>query len=288
MSPLFPYRKTLGHDLAVATVSEPARSQSVVKYPRTYHLQGSRLLPGDDDASQVSIESLATAQLVIEEKLDGANAALSFSSEGALRLQSRGYLLAGGPRERHFAMFKTWAATIRDALHPVLRDRYVVYGEWLYAKHTVFYDALPHWFMEFDVWDRESACFLSTPRRHALLAGTPIVSVPVIHEGVVHNEGALRGMIMPSLYKTKDWREVLSRKAASQELDVQRVLRQTDPHVEGEGLYIKHERDGAVVGRYKFIRPSFSQAVIDSDGHWLDRPIIANELADGVDILAQG
>ncbi len=258
----------------------------MLRYPRTHHIQGSRLQPGDEDLSQVSIESLREADLVIEEKLDGANAGLSFSAEGELLLQSRGHFLTGGPREKHFAMFKTWAAVVREPLHAVLQDRYIVYGEWLYAKHTVFYDALPHWFMEFDVWDRQAETFLSTPRRRELLADTPIVAVPVIYEGPVQSEAALRGMIEPSLYKSDNWYEVLKDKAASQELDVERVLRQTDPCADAEGLYIKHERDGEVVGRYKFIRKSFHQAVAESDGHWLDRPIIPNGLAEGVDILA--
>src|SRR5205807_2014548 len=32
-----------------------------------------------------------------------------------------------------------------------LTDRYILYGEWLYAKHTVFYTDLPHYFLEFDI-----------------------------------------------------------------------------------------------------------------------------------------
>ena len=47
-----------------------------------------------------------------------------------------------------------------------------------------------------------------------------------------------------------------------------------------EGLYLKEERDGAVLGRYKWVRPSFPTAVLDSGCHWADRPIVANRLAD--------
>ncbi len=121
------------------------------KYPRTPHLAGSRLQPGDDDLDQVPFADLAGRYLVVEEKLDGANSAVSFDADGALLLQSRGHYLTGGPRERHFAPFKAWAASVAPWLWPVLGDRYIVYGEWLYAKHTVFYDALPHYFCEFDV-----------------------------------------------------------------------------------------------------------------------------------------
>ena len=49
-----------------------------------------------------------------------------------------------------------------------------------------------------------------------------------------------------------------------------------------EGLYVKVEADGQVIGRYKFIRPSFLSAVQAADGHWQRRPIIPNLLRDGV------
>jgi hypothetical protein len=55
-----------------------------------------------------------------------------------------------------------------------------MYGEWLYARHTIPYDMLPHYFMEFDIFDRETREFLSTDRRQRLLAGTPVTSVPVL------------------------------------------------------------------------------------------------------------
>ena len=48
--------------------------------------------------------------IVIEEKVDGANAAISFSDSGELLLQSRGHYLTGGYRERHFNLFKQWAS----------------------------------------------------------------------------------------------------------------------------------------------------------------------------------
>ena len=52
-----------------------------------------------------------------------------------------------------------------------------------------------------------------------------------------------------------------------------------------EGLYVKVEENGQVVERYKFVRWAFMQTLIDSDSHWMDRPIIPNQLADGVNIF---
>jgi RNA ligase len=249
------------------------------KYPRTRHILNSRLQPGDDDLSAAGFADIAGRHLVIEEKLDGANAAISFDGEGNLLLQSRGHYLTGGPRERHFALLKRWANGIRDSLRPVLGERYIVYGEWLYAKHTIFYDALPHYFLEFDVLDLETDRFLATPERRRLLAGLPIVSVPVLHEGSVADAGALTAMIGRSAYKSERWLENLAMLANVQPHNVEMVMRQTDPSALMEGLYIKIEEGGAVTDRFKYVRHDFLTVVVDSDSHWQSRPILANLLA---------
>jgi hypothetical protein len=106
---------------------------TIIKYPRTQHIEGSCVQPGDDDLDQVPFADIAGRFLVIEEKFDGANAGLRFDIEGRLWLQSRGHFLTGGPREKHFHLFKQWANTHAPALYAILGDRYVLYGEWLYA-----------------------------------------------------------------------------------------------------------------------------------------------------------
>ena len=153
---------------------------SIRKYPRTPHLEGSRLQPGDEDLSQIPFSQIAGRHLAVEEKCDGANSALSFSAEGKLLLQSRGHYLTGGYRERHFELMKQWAGAHRDSFYRVLGSRYIMYGEWMYGKHTVFYDALPHYFLEFDIFDREREVFLDTPSRRKLTDRLPVVSVPVL------------------------------------------------------------------------------------------------------------
>ncbi len=259
----------------------------IVKYPRTHHVEGSRLQPGDEDLHSVPLAELSGCPLVVEEKLDGANAAFSFDEEGRIHLQSRGHYLTGGARERHFGLFKTWAACHQRTLFEVVGPHRVVYGEWLYAKHTVFYDRLPHYFMEFDVLDTRNGEFLSTDRRHQLLRDLPLVSVPVVHRGPVASAGELAAMVRPSLYKSETWRESLAGAARAAGVDPARAARETDGEDLSEGLYIKHEEEGRVVGRYKFVRASFLTAVLESESHWLDRPIVPNGLAEGVDLYGE-
>src|SRR3954453_7750265 len=180
------------------------------KYPRTHHLEGSRLQPGDEDSQSVPFASLAGRHLVIEEKLDGANAGISFDANGRLWLQSRGHFLTGGAREKHFDLFKRWASTHAHALRAALGHRFVLYGEWLYAKHTIFYDRLPHYFLEFDVLDTETGTFLGTEERRALLDGAPVVPVPVLRTGPCRNLDEVTALVGPSLYKSRSWRDSLA------------------------------------------------------------------------------
>lgn len=260
----------------------------ILKYPRTQHIEGSRFQPGDEDLAGVPLSALAGKLLVIEEKLDGANAGLSFTPGGELRLQSRGHYLTGGYRERHFALFKTWANAHRDALWRAIGDRYIVYGEWLYAKHTIYYDELPHYFLEFDIYDRANEAFLSTERRCELLRPAPVCSVPVLWRGVAAEPSAsgLGALIGRSRYKSASWRDALADTARQKGLASERVAFETDPADEMEGLYIKVEAGDEVVGRYKFVRASFLTAVVDSGSHWLSRPIVPNRLKEGADIFA--
>jgi hypothetical protein len=261
--------------------------EAIVKYPRTRHLEGSRLQPGDEDLAQVPLAALRSRYVVVEEKLDGANAGLALDAAGRLRLQSRGHALTGGAAERQFDLFKQWAGTHAAALGALVAGGHTLFGEWLYAKHTIFYDRLPHYFLEFDLRDPDGT-FWSTARRHTVLAGTPVHSVPVLWEGVVEDPSALPALVAESRYKSAGWRDSLQAGARAAGIDPERARQETDASPFGEGLYIKIEEDGRVLERLKWIRASFLTAVLDSGSHWLARPILANQLAPGVDLFAGG
>ena len=251
----------------------------IIKYPRTPHLQGSRLQAGDEDMSQVEFDYILGKNIVVEEKIDGANTAVSFDGDGNLLLQSRGHYLIGGYRERHYNLFKQWANTNQDLLFDVLSDRYVMYGEWMYAKHAVFYDALPDYFMEFDIYDRERKVFLDTPSRRELTDKMGIISsVPVLGRGVYSNKESVLAHLGNSNFITENHLETLRLVTNKLGYDVERAVKETDPSLKMEGLYIKIEENGIVVDRLKYVRASFIQSVLQAEGHWLNKPIIPNQL----------
>lgn len=116
---------------------------TIIKYPRTPHIQGSRLQPGDEDLWQRPFSDITRRNVVLEEKIYGANSAISFTNEGELRLQSRGHYLTGGYRERHYDLMKQWGAVHKDRLYEVLGHRYIMYGEWIYVKHSIYFNMVP-------------------------------------------------------------------------------------------------------------------------------------------------
>ncbi|GCE25537.1 DNA ligase III [Dictyobacter alpinus] len=252
---------------------------AIYKYPRTPHLEGSGLQKGDEDLAILPFRSLLGKQLVIEEKVDGANSAISLDTSGQLLLQSRGHYLTGGPREAQFQLLKTWAYSHTAEFWEVLGERYILYGEWLYAKHTVFYTELPHYFLEFDIYDKQTETFLSTAQRRNLLDQLPfVVSARIVYQGQLQSLQQLQDLLTQSPYIGDRHLERLQEICQQKQLRADLALKETDPSILMEGLYLKVEDEASVSERWKYVRSSFKQALTGSESHWMNRPIIPNLL----------
>lgn len=236
-----------------------------VKYPRTPHLFGSR--GTDDDKHLGETEShrfLAEESLIVEEKIDGTNVGLHFSSEGELVLQCRGHLITEGMHAQ-YDLFKQWAAVKRPMLEERLGQRYILFGEWLYARHSIHYRALPHYFFEFDIYDKLAGAFLTLDRRLELIADSGIETVPVVHRGPITRKG-LQKLLGPSRFDSHFEHPTNGR--------VDAIM---------EGLYLRTEANERVTGRAKWVRPEFVERVKQST-HWQQQTLVPNQLAADADI----
>lgn len=259
----------------------------LTKYPRTEHLEDSRLAAGDSEKDRARLSWLSGCWLVIEEKVDGANSAISFV-DGQLRLQSRGHFLSGGGSEAQFSWLKAWASTHERALRDTLAHRFIMYGESMMACHSLYYDQLPHAFIEFDVWDRERGLFLNTLDRQKLLSGLPVVQAPVLYEGFAPSRlRDLKALVGPSLFRSSNWRDSLRQALLESGQDPSKLLPSFDRSDLMEGFYVKVETVDATVARFKWVRPDFVQTILDSGKHWSERPMILNRLASDVDLHAE-
>jgi hypothetical protein len=102
--------------------------------------------------------------------------------------------------------------------------------------------------------------------------------------GLAQSVEHLQSLIKRARYKSGAWRDRLLAEAQLRGQDIELTQRQTDNSDLSEGLYIKVEAEGQVLERYKLVRASFLQSVSDSGSHWMDRPIIPNQLREGCDI----
>ena len=235
------------------------------KYPRTPHLFGSK--GTDDDKHLGESESkafIADESLIVEEKIDGTNVGIHFSDFGEMVLQCRGHLITEGMHPQ-YDLFKQWAAVKRHVLEEELENRFLLFGEWVYARHSIHYRKLTHYFFEFDIYDKEKEDFLDLEQRLVLLEGTRIETVPVVHSGSLKRSN-LESLIGPSLFGSQFDNPFTKR---------------TDNLM--EGLYLRTEADGVVSGRAKYVRPEFVEKIKQST-HWQHQVMVPNELADGVDI----
>ena len=236
-----------------------------VKYPRTPHLFGSK--GTDDDKHLGETESkafIADDSLIVEEKIDGTNVGIHFSDSGQMVLQCRGHLITGGIHPQ-YDLFKQWAAVKRHVLEEQLQNRFLLFGEWVYARHSIHYRKLTHYFFEFDIYDKEEGTYLDLERRLSLLEGTGFPTVPVVHAGTVRRDD-LKNLIGPSQFDSHFENPITKRHDNLM-----------------EGLYLRTEADGVVTGRAKFVRSEFVEKLKQST-HWQHQQMVPNLLADDVDI----
>ncbi|PXX77730.1 RNA ligase family protein [Rivihabitans pingtungensis] len=218
------------------------------RFPHTPHLAwlgaGS---PRDDKVlSAAQAQALLAGEVVVEEKLDGANLGFSLAADGELRAQNRGQYLAD-PHSGQFARLPAWLAQHGAALHAALTPSLMLFGEWCAARHSLDYPALPDWFLLFDVYDRAAGRFWSVPRRNALAMAAGLVTTPQRAHGQT-SLAALRQLLdQPSCYRPGPL----------------------------EGVVVRQESALWCEARAKLVRPDFTQAI---DAHWRRRAIEWNRV----------
>lgn len=221
------------------------------RFPHTPHLawQGE----GSPRENKVLLFNEATALLtndvVVEEKLDGANLGLSLTPDSCLQVQNRGQYLVE-PFAGQFARLPSWLAQHGEALRSVLTHNLILFGEWCAARHSLDYVALPDWFLLFDVYDRAAGRFWSTTRRNALASCSGLVTVPT----VIHGKTTVTAL-----------KELVAKKQSH--------------YRKGplEGVIIRRESPKWNEARAKLVRADFIQSI---DTHWRKRALEWNRITN--------
>jgi hypothetical protein len=165
----------------------------LLKFPRTRHLANFGSATRDDLI--LNIDDVNTNWLnqpvFIEEKIDGANMGISIRNH-TLVAQNRSHYVTSTYHPQ-FKFLDKWIAKHSDELWQVLQsERYILYGEWVYATHSIVYSKLPDWFIAFDMYDRLEQRFFSRQRLTALLQNTSIVMIPLVHPSHLPSKAPLK------------------------------------------------------------------------------------------------
>nr|WP_321401708.1 RNA ligase family protein [uncultured Desulfobacter sp.] len=187
-------------------------------------------------------------KLIVEEKIDGANLGISFDQDGTLILQNRGAVLSP-PYTGQWQKLKRWLSIHMEKLFDHLHDRYILFGEWCFAKHSIGYNKLPDYFLGFDVFDKKNDKFLSFDLRNGIFQQMNISRVPFLKKGTF-SLSQLESMIGPSYLGNES----------------------------SEGIYLRHDEGNRLVQRAKIVKAGFIQTI---DTHWSREPITPNRLMDG-------
>ena len=220
------------------------------RYPHTPHLAClGAYVPRDDKVlSPAEVRDLLSQDVVVEEKLDGANLGISVDPDGNIQVQNRGQYLVP-PFSGQFSRLQVWVSQHGEALVPALGDALILFGEWCAARHSIYYNHLPDWFIAFDIYDRHAGQFWSTVRRDTFVEGLGFTVVPPLTR---------RRVTLPEL------------------MDITKTSTSRFGEAPLEGVIVRHENTKFLEQRAKLVRADFAQTITE---HWRSRPIEWNRLA---------
>jgi len=146
---------------------------TLIKYPRTFHLPWSEGVTSDDKLMK-SLDRFHGQRVIVTEKMDGENSTIHPNGVHARSLDSRHH------PSRDW--LKQFAGTLSHDIPHGMR----VCGENLFATHSIHYESLESYFLGFSMWSG-NVCISwdATLIYFELLGVTP---VPVMYDGIYDEE----------------------------------------------------------------------------------------------------
>jgi len=225
-------------------------------FPRTPHVPRQNLVisPGDDDIVANDLSPLSHDNVVVEEKLDGANCGIALGDDGHPIVRNRtnvlqkGYVKKNTPSKVQFRSVWNWFYDNKgkfEKLNNAFGGPVGVYGEWMLALHGIVYDKLPAFFVPYDVYDPTTNQFINPIVRREVLSEAGFFNVPLLRRGPVTLESLIKLTQQQS---------------------------QFGPDLV-EGVYIKVWDNKGVTNRFKMIRDGYAQGC-----KWSDEKITKQKL----------
>lgn len=215
------------------------KTGDIIKFPRTRHLANIGGASREDLLlEQSEINYFLASELYIEEKIDGANMGISIDpSTYTIKFQNRSHYVTSSYAAQ-FKKLDAWKDAHQTELFDILEPGvHILYGEWVYSKHSIHYNNLPGYFIAFDLFDIPTGKFASRNKLEELLAKT---SIPLIR------------LVTKGKFKSMD--------------QIVKLVDSKSAYYDGklEGIYIRVCDEFNTLKRAKIVRSDF----ICGDTHW--------------------
>lgn len=201
-------------------------NDKIIKFPRTRHVynlgsatRDDLILTNDDVLTQFGHGKL----LYIEEKIDGANLGISIQNNRII-VQNRSHYVSSAYHPQ-FKYLDQWILEHSNELWEILQysERYILYGEWVYARHSIHYTKLPDYFLAFDYYDKLTKQFYSYQRFQQLLSTTTATSISkirlikcqnftnkedlieLVHSKSIYYDGYVEGIYIRTMTEDNQW-----------------------------------------------------------------------------------
>jgi atypical dual specificity phosphatase len=213
-------------------------SEFIHKFPRTQHIFNIGGATVDDRILDVHDcdTFMKEDDVFIAEKVDGAQLGISMDENYKIMIQNRSHYV-NSKSHSQFEKLDKWIIDHTEALYQILDQDTILFGEWLYAKHSIAYTELPDYFLAFDLYNKKKRLFYNRDKLVEALTDTNVHYVREMYRGKLTNKSQLLSMIeQKSVY--------------------------TDGRV--EGVYLKIFENDYVKARCKLVRNDF----ICGNEHW--------------------
>jgi len=221
----------------------------IIKFPRTKHLKNLGSASRDDlHMTDTDVKKFLNVPIVVQEKIDGSNMGLCIR-DYKIVAQNRSHFVNSSYHPQ-FKLLDGWIQEHSDDLYRIIEnDTKILYGEWIYAKHSIEYTFLPDYFLAYDLYDTIEKRFYSQDILEKLLNETSIKLVPTIKKGV---------------FKTLD--------------EIVALVKTKSVFYNGpiEGVYVRRCDKKWLEDRGKIVRSNF----IGGNEHWKKNIITKNKLKD--------
>lgn len=219
-------------------------------YPRIPHLAPGRGTRDDLVLDAAAASDLLGSEVVVEEKLDGANVVIWFDESGTARCAPR-----GGPgamdRAGQVGPLRAWLALNEVRLRSGLPCWPAVYAEWMLLTHSVRYTTLPSYLIVLDLWDPNRG-FAGVDERNAWCEAAGLVSPPQLWTGAPGSVASVERLIGTSVWGSETAEGVVVRRMNVGAPRMAKLLRAGFCRLQDESWQSRRPRNRLVEGEISF------------------------------------